>query len=70
MMITEALALSSNGVAYRYDDTGHIWLYERNKSYIMVATDVLDNNGDEMYAEYECRLVEDFDNWEPLEDEQ
>ena len=70
MMITEALAMSPVGVAYRHDEYGHVWLYKKNKAYIMVESEVRDNNGDKMFAEYECRLVEDFDNWEPYEHEQ
>lgn len=70
MMLTLALQLSSCGVAGRKDEDGHRWFYRRDRSYIMVETDIRDDTGEigaKLWRELPVMHGAEFTDWEPMD---
>lgn len=70
MTLALALELSMTGVARRFDQDGHAWMYRKNRAYIFVSTDISDGTGDEddvMWAEMPVVLGANLGDWEPFQ---
>lgn len=56
--------------AVRYDEAGHVWIYNSEKSGLVIQTSMRDEAGDYIFELHEGSqaqaLLDQYDDWKPL----